>query len=392
VSTTTTGVVGRSWRAEISPWGDVAPDGGDGTLRWHVAAEDRWHDPAAEPAVRQRRVGGTPVVETRLRVPDGDAVHTVWSVADHAGATVVEVRNESPLPIAVAFSGLPVVTERPVADVPVRGIDLPDDAFVMPVGHRAAVRVAIEHRRSSLTPRALAGLRADAVSVTNGWRRVAEQASRLALPDERLVDDVVAARCDLLLRGPSEVADRAGFVLDVGELVRLGDDPADWLGHLVDPVAMLARQGDGEAAAAVDAAARIAHAAGDRRALADLRALRARLRRSPPDGSFDMVRQGSSAGRFVDAVESALALDGALLPAGVPPRWLGVDFEVHGLPTGAGSTVSFALRWHGERPAVLWEQAGEAITLRSPAIDPAWTTSAPTGEALWAAPPDDVAR
>ena len=66
--------------------------------------------------------------------------------------------------------------------------------------------------------------------------------------------------------------------------------------------------------------------------------------------------------------------------------------EVHGAPTVAG-TVSFAVRWHGERPAVLWEviaapgTAGGAIeppALSCPGLDPAWQASGWTGEALLA--------
>ncbi len=41
------------------------------------------------------------MVETKLRVPGGDAVHRVWAVADHGGLTVIEVENDSPMPIAV---------------------------------------------------------------------------------------------------------------------------------------------------------------------------------------------------------------------------------------------------------------------------------------------------
>ena len=60
---------------------------------------------------------------------------------------------------------------------------------------------------------------------------------------------------------------------------------------------------------------------------------------------------------------------GDVLPGGFPPSWLGANFEVHGLPTSARSTLSFAVRWHGERPAVLWEQTGPPVTLTARAMD-----------------------
>ena len=86
-------------------------------------------------------------------------------------------------------------------------------------------------------------------------------------------------------------------------------------------------------------------------------------------------------------VERRIATGGRLLPAGIPRRWLGANFEVHGIPTAVRSTVSFAVRWHGERPAVLWEQQGEPQRLTAPGVDPDWSTDQVSGEALWAAPP-----
>ena len=81
----TTGVVGQRWRASVTAWGAIEPWDGSPALDWYVAADDRWHVPRAEPAVRQSRVQGTPVVETRLRVPGGDIVQTVYSCADAGG-------------------------------------------------------------------------------------------------------------------------------------------------------------------------------------------------------------------------------------------------------------------------------------------------------------------
>ena len=67
-----------------------------------------------------------------------------------------------------------------------------------------------------------------------------------------------------------------------------------------------------------------------------------------------------------------------------PDEWLGQDLEVHGLPTGAGP-LSFAIRWHGARPAILWEL--EPIGPADPptivvGLDPAWSDERPAGEAL----------
>lgn len=71
----------------------------------------------------------------------------------------------------------------------------------------------------------------------------------------------------------------------------------------------------------------------------------------------------------------------------LPRSWLGQPLEVEGVPTLAGS-VSFALRWHGARPALLWEVtgagtgAGTGVELSAPGLDGSWSASGRAGEAL----------
>lgn len=394
VADTLIGVTGASARSVVTPWGDVTPLGtGDdaaATVSWYIAAEDRWHVPADEAAVRQRRIDGTPVVETRVRIPDGDAVQRVWSVADHGGLTVIEVENESPLPFAIAFAGAKVLTERPPADVPIQGLELPAGSIVLPVGHRASIRVAVAHDPRRFPTRALPTL-APAMAVVRGWLTVVHRASRVVLPDAGLADAITAARCDLLLQGPVDVADPIGFLLDVAELARLGDDADAWMPEIVEPIAVIARLEDREVDVALAACERLALAAGDDRAAGDIATLRARRIRDGRGGavttlsSFSDVRRGPSVGRFVAEIEQRIATAGRLLPAGIPRRWLGSNFEVHGIPTAARSTVGFAVRWHGERPAVLWEQRGEPQHLTT-GVDASWSTNEVSGEALWAPP------
>jgi hypothetical protein len=58
---------------------------------------------------------------------------------------------------------------------------------------------------------------------------------------------------------------------------------------------------------------------------------------------------------------------------------------VHDAPTAWGR-VSYAVRWHGDRAALLWEvepHAGVgAVRLITPGLDPSWSTSERRGEAL----------
>ena len=67
-------------------------------------------------------------------MPNGDAVHRVWCVAEGGGFTVVEIENESGLPFAVAFTRGDLLTSRPPATVPIEGIELPHGSIVVPVG------------------------------------------------------------------------------------------------------------------------------------------------------------------------------------------------------------------------------------------------------------------
>lgn len=378
-ATITTGVTGTPWRASVTPWGAIDPWDGRPRLDWYVAADDRWHVPREEAAVRQRRIAGTAVVETRLRVPNGDVVQRVWSVPDGGGITVVEVENESPLPVAVAFDRREVMTERPIADVPIRGLDLPAGSFVLPLGHRATLRVGISHGGAT---GALPNGLPSADQVVAGWLALTGRASRLVLPDESLVDRVTAERCELALGAVPVAADDApGFAVALGELVRMGEPADPWLPELVDAVARLGHAVGWEVDAGLAAAGRVLAVAGEERARRDLARSTARRGRAPRPG---VAPEGCL---VVPWAETLVAVDGELFPGGLAPAWLGQPIEAYGVPTGDASSVSLAIRWHGERPAILWEQAGEPVELSSPVLAPGWRSAEPKGEALWQGQP-----
>ncbi len=384
----TIGVLGGAWRATVAPWGAVQVWDGLGTLDWFIAADDRWYVPADEPTVRQSLVEGTPVVETRVRIPNGDAVHRAYVVADRGGMTIIEVENDSSMPIAIAFAGAALLSQRPPTDMPLQGIELPAGAVAFPIGHRSSITVAIAHdpTTSEARNRQLPAGLPPATQVVRGWLAAAERASRLLVPDTTMASCVVRDRCQLMLDGPAAVAkDPIAFLLGVADLVRMGSIAEPWMPEVVDAVAALAAHaGDPLVAAAFDAAERVCLGADEARAAKDLRKVRGRV--------LGGARVATSMPAVVDGVrgiaqlERAIADGGDLFPKGMPTAWLGQNFEFYGVPTGAASEVSCAIRWHGERPAVLWECTGEPVVLTSTGAAPGWSTTERTGETLWPVP------
>jgi hypothetical protein len=107
---------------------------------------------------------------------------------------------------------------------------------------------------------------------------------------------------------------------------------------------------------------------------------------STPDAGHDRLATAAflerARGQLVREVE-----DGVALCSHVPDTWLGRGIEVHDAPTRLGR-ISFAIRWHGDRPALLWELdahpgVGET-SVRVPGLDPTWSSGERRGDALLA--------
>jgi hypothetical protein len=117
-------------------------------------------------------------------------------------------------------------------------------------------------------------------------------------------------------------------------------------------------------------------AAGETRAVRDIeRIMKSRGRSTSPGTAPDGLLA-------VAWLESKFASNGQLFPEGIPEAWRGVSIEAYGVPTGPASTIALTLRWHGARPALLWEQHGPPVLLTAPG----WTSREPAGEVLWPAP------
>jgi len=96
----------------------------------------------------------------------------------------------------------------------------------------------------------------------------------------------------------------------------------------------------------------------------------------------------AAAAAFLLAARDLLVLEPApghavVLP--VPdPAWSGQGIEVHRLPLRGGGVLSFAVRWHGSRPALLWEVSGAPgpVRLTAPGYDAGFVSVDPKGETL----------
>jgi hypothetical protein len=225
-----------------------------------------------------------------------------------------------------------------------------------------------------------------AAQVARGWVALAERASRFVLPEGEggaaLARRVIAERCEVVLGGVAgPLDDQAAFVVGVSELVRAGEAPAEGMvAEVAAAVESLGADASWDAGVALAAAARLLAASGEARAVRDVeRILAARpgssAPTSPPAGML-----------AVPWLESQFAIGGALFPHGLPSAWRGASIEAHGVSTGPSSTVSLAVRWHGARPAALWEQQGTPVLLSAPVLAPGWSSREQAGETLWPVP------
>lgn len=107
-----------------------------------------------------------------------------------------------------------------------------------------------------------------------------------------------------------------------------------------------------------------------------------------PGGCMGDGHHGWAAADFLTLVRDLLVreVDGGLaLATLVPAAWYGQGWEVHDAPTAWGR-ASYAVRWHGDRVAMLWEvepHAGmDPPRLTAPGLDASWSATEPRGEAL----------
>ena len=407
------GIRGGGWNAIVNERGSVRLNDGSPVLDWHIAADDRWHDPSTEPSVRQTRRAGVPVIETRLRIPGGDAIQRAYAVADAGGLVVIEITNESTLPIAVAFTRPDLVSSRTPSPRGAQGIELPAGSVVFPVAHGSTLRVALRalvHVANAVEKAVVDVERLPSFEqLQKGWLKSVEQAGYVIVPEGAVAPLVARLRSDALILSGHEIEDwsiGAGgdcandpvtYILTLQELLRMGEKlTGDSAQIRVDHAARLAQcvetllkdhkkssilQWDVERA--LFAAQFVFARMGENRAADDVAAAQMRLSSAaePPNVMPTDIR----AIAWVEEKMVAVQRDGSvqIFGRGIPRLWLGANLECHRVAAGPLHTVSFGIRWHGEKPALLWEVSGPAgVKLDAGLCDPTWHSVESTGETL----------
>jgi hypothetical protein len=269
----TVGTIAKGALALVDPTGFVTPTTGQWGIDWIVHAGNRWHVPAREAAVRQHAIDDQPVIETALRVGDGDAVHRVYAVPgdrEIGDVVVIEIENASSEPIAVALAVRPAdcasigvidalefegstirVNEQPVIVLPrvpseyavgnallgdsvsrLAGAATTDDpparttcvqglangVGVFPLAHRATMRFYVVPRAPRRSHPRVPNRVPDAEAVARGWRTHLDQAASLSLPDDSIARAYRCALRRLLLAvdGP-DVSPTGGQVWSVAD-------------------------------------------------------------------------------------------------------------------------------------------------------------------------------
>ena len=399
------GVRGGAWVGAVNAWGDVFVDGQE-RLRWFVAADDRWYRPSRETTVRQREISGVPVIETRIKVPGGDAVQRVYGVANLGGAIVVEIYNDSSLPFAVAFDRGDIATMREPSPTGVQGIDLPAGSVVFPVGHHATMRAAIliDDSGRRISAQELESL-PSFEQVERGWLAALRVASRVDVPEASWATVLTTQRCKLLLGAANsrlaagdatgETEDAVDLILDRAERVKLGDKPNEWIDEVATATELVIRRCAKNRTEqwfeqrAILSASMVLHRAGETRGQHDIAQAWSRLLGANTE--VDVIRDGLvalSGVRQIAWIESQLVAQRhddviEICPRGIDASWLGANFECHKLVASPEHLISFAVRWHGEKPALLWEIDGPiGARVAASAVDQTFSSTEMRGEIL----------
>ncbi len=354
------GVLGSRSPDAVDQFGNLLTSRGQ-RIEWRVIAEDRFHDPTYSTTLRRLPSDGV-VVETAMRIASGDIIERIYASKDH---TIIEFENATPAACAVAVIvdgdiRIVVADRAPMqwcagADVATVSSRLSGNetsappvlsgselvGLVWPVAHRTTLRIAI-----GPSGVVVADLPA-AEDVLRGWVPHLRRGLTVDIDDRVVQNAIDAARVGALVAAPGVDLATARALEDWGF--------------------------DAEAAAAWEKLGYL-----DRR----------RLRRSRDSGAnvwetlTAALEINDGIGLLNAAHDVAIRDSGSsvdLFPH-FPAAWLGLGIALNNVPLRRGS-MSVVLRWHGNRPALLWECEGDfAITASK--LSPEFCSDAKSGEVL----------
>ena len=397
------------------------------SFEWGVGVGDRWRVAHVESGARRHRIDDAPVYETRLRVPSGDVVCRVAVANDGVSRVlVVEFENVSSDAVAVALVGRArgvelqatrdgvtfgdrvwIQPERqaggavavsgaqdpwaeisrgpPAGPVSARGDEVAA-GLVMALPHRQTVKfgVVIEG-----TPR---GRPAKVAEIASGWRAVTVGALSIDVADADLGVAWRRILGDLVVQAGSDDPQSAAETAPILDVAGLGRE-ADRARAMVVSSAESGQLSGSVAVAALRALASRDLRIGQDSGLGELAdVLVARASKSLDSVTANQLARVLETGPpRADRVLGTLIDDSRpdridLLPE-IPPEWFGRPIDIRGFGTVWGP-MSFSVRWHGRRPALLWERTGsrDNVELRCKGIDPSWSSVERQGETLLGEP------
>ena len=397
LSGTTIGALGARGIATIDAHGVLTLCDRGIDVEWMVGGES-WRVVATDSTTRQTITPGAPVAVTRIAGAGGDIVQTTYGVGGTPNQIVCEFENAGREAVSLAvllraapgarlkkfdaqnpvlsIDGLEVMSaNRPwqqwalaqdeltlrtaVASHATSGGSLSSTkmkgqrngcvALVWPLAHHSTLRVVFPLApgpQSRVNTMAIDGL-PTAAAVTSGWETQLERGTRVEIDDAQMQAAIDGARASVILQAfadtPKPDADLAVALEDWG----------------LEPEAVEAWK---------RLSIRDRRHAGQREPSSVDGWIRVKSHLSAPRTGVP-----SQSARFLQAVRDTLLNEQGneidLFP-GFPSEWLGRSVAVHNAVSNSGP-VSFALRWHGGRPALLWD-APAATTLRASRLDPTW--------------------
>ncbi len=217
------GTIGSPRRALVEGSGRITIAAGttdEVVVGWWIGGEDRWYIPEREVTVRQSLVQGAPVVMTAIRIPGGDATHTVYgAVQGPRELAVIEIANKARAPIV----GVLTISGPGARNVSVVGSTVRVDGFALLTLPRPPLRTASAQSLADLEAVVTNGAAGEGPA---GLSDHHEGAFALMVP----VSQAATIRASVLIGGSSSVALNGTPVL--GSLPEVHTAASGWGVHL----------------------------------------------------------------------------------------------------------------------------------------------------------------